>query len=148
MIYIHFLIAEKVEMLSKFQLQYHTGSRTQIHELYHLPHSLVCDPWNVVLNFLPFRVSVPELIVQGSWSCVTRTLSSAKGKRTSDVRTLGCGWCSECTSTSPMAGQCPCRLHPTPLNAVSLTHEHTEKCTHGTAFSLGSPLKKGWQLLL
>lgn len=70
-----------------------------------------------------------ELIVQGSWNCEIQTLSCAKGKRTSDVKTPAWGWCFECTSTSPTAGLCPCRRPPTPSSAVSRTSTGQLACS-------------------
>lgn len=68
---------------------------------------------------MPFHASLPELIVPGSWSCGTRTLSFARGKQTLGVKTHVCDWYFECTSTSPTAGQCPYRRLQTPSNVVS-----------------------------
>lgn len=79
---------------------------------------------------MPFPASLPELIVLGSWSCGTRTLSFARGKQTLGVKTHVWDWYFECTSTSPTAGQCPYRRLQTPSNVVShaqtLAHKFSE----------------------
>lgn len=64
-------------------------------------------------------LSVSESTVLGYSSCGTPILSFARGRQTLAAKTHAWDWYFECTSTSPTAGQCPCRLPPTPLNAVS-----------------------------
>lgn len=71
------------------------------------------------LNILHPCLSLSESTVPGYWSCGTPTSSFARGRQTLAAKTHAWDWYFECTSTSPTAGQCPCRLPPTPSNAVS-----------------------------